>query len=76
MINLPRESSVTGTINSDRVDSPRLTSNNPVRNGKAVDGAAEDTFQEEESMKGSSFTGTCKDIPHAYIIVSEGSDTT
>ncbi|OAD56714.1 Potassium voltage-gated channel protein Shaw [Eufriesea mexicana] len=74
VINLPRESTVTGTINSDRVDSPRLTSNNPVRNGKAVDGATEDTFQGEESKKGSSFTGTRKDIPHTYIIVSEGSD--
>lgn len=64
MINLPRESTVGGSINSDRVDSSLLASNNPVKNGKTVDEAME--LQEEGRKRGNSFTGNCKDshLPH------------
>ncbi|XP_043787541.1 potassium voltage-gated channel protein Shaw-like isoform X6 [Apis laboriosa] len=59
MINLPRESTVGGSINSDRVDSPLLASNNPVKNGKTVDEAMDDVLQEEGRKRGNSFTGNC-----------------
>lgn len=75
VINLPQESTVTGTINSDRVDSPHLATNNPVKNGTAVDGATYDTYQREEGKKASWFTGTSKDIPHTYIIVPDTLET-
>ncbi|XP_016922213.1 potassium voltage-gated channel protein Shaw-like isoform X1 [Apis cerana] len=66
MINLPRESTVGGSINSDRVDSPLLASNNPVKNGKTVDEAMDDVLQEEGRKRGNSFTRNCKDVhlPH------------
>lgn len=66
MINLPRESTVGGSINSDRVDSSLLASNNPVKNGKTVDEAMDDVLQEEGRKRGNSFTGNCKDshLPH------------
>ncbi|XP_031365611.1 potassium voltage-gated channel protein Shaw-like isoform X3 [Apis dorsata] len=66
MINLPRESTVGGSINSDRVDSSLLASNNPVKNGKTVDEAMDDVLQEEGKKRGNSFTGNCKDshLPH------------
>ncbi|KAK1122085.1 hypothetical protein K0M31_009926 [Melipona bicolor] len=75
VINLPQESTVTGTINSDRVDSSRHAGNNSVKNGKTVDGVTDGTYQEEESKKAGSFTGACKDISHTYIIVPEISET-
>lgn len=75
VINLPQESTVTGTINSDRVDSPRHAGNNSVKNGKTVDGVTDGTSQEEENKKAGSFTGACKDISHTYIIVPEISET-
>lgn len=75
VINLPQESTVTGTINSDRVDSPHLATTNPVKNGTAVDGATYDTYQREEGKKASWFTGNSKDIPHTYIIVPETLET-
>lgn len=66
MINLPRESTVGGSINSDGVDSPLLASNNPVKNGKTVDEAMDDVLQEEGRKRGNSFTRNCKDVhlPH------------
>lgn len=66
MINLPRESTVGGSINSDRVDSPLLASNNLVKNGKTVDEAMDDVLQEEGRKRGNSFTRNCKDVhlPH------------
>ncbi|XP_076169064.1 potassium voltage-gated channel protein Shaw [Ptiloglossa arizonensis] len=76
VINLPRESAVKETINSDKMNSVRLASNNPVKNGKAVDGIADDTFEDGVNKNGNSFVGTCKDFSPAYIIVSENSKST
>ncbi|KAK9308038.1 hypothetical protein QLX08_001773 [Tetragonisca angustula] len=70
VINLPQESTVTGTINSDRAEPPRHAGNNSVKNGKTVDGVTDDTYQEEESKK-----AACKNISHTYIIVPEISET-
>ncbi|XP_076753872.1 potassium voltage-gated channel protein Shaw [Xylocopa sonorina] len=71
VINLPREPAVTGTINSDGVYSSCPPGDNPVRNSKVVDGASGDTFQEDETKTGSSFT----DVAQAYIIASDNSES-
>ncbi|XP_031772928.1 potassium voltage-gated channel protein Shaw-like isoform X1 [Apis florea] len=76
MINLPRESNAGGTINSDRVDSPLLASNNPMKNGKTVDEAVlDDLLQEEERRRGNSFTENRKGVPHTCLVVADCSET-
>ncbi|CAK9832956.1 Potassium voltage-gated channel protein Shaw [Anthophora retusa] len=75
IISLPREPVVTGTINPERIDLPHLNSNSSVKNAKTVDGATDGIFQGEEGKKGNSLTGTCKDLSHTYIIMSENSES-
>lgn len=76
MINLPRESNAGGTINSDRVDSPLLASNNPMKNGKTVDEAVlDDVLQEEGRRRGNSFTENRKGVPHTCLVVADCSET-
>ncbi|XP_053998277.1 potassium voltage-gated channel protein Shaw-like isoform X1 [Hylaeus anthracinus] len=76
VINLPRDSAVTGTINSDRTDSPRLTADNPVKNGKAVDGIVDNAMEVDAKRNENSFMGTCKDFPPAYVAVPGNPEST
>lgn len=71
MINLPRESAAGVTINSDEIDPHHLTSNNPVKNGKAIEGIADDTFQGNKDKDENSFIGTHTDFPHTYLTIPQ-----
>ncbi|XP_076240629.1 potassium voltage-gated channel protein Shaw [Calliopsis andreniformis] len=68
VMNLPRESAAKSIINSDEIDL-HLASNNPVKNGKAIDGVTDGTFQGDKSIEENSFIGTRKDFPHTYITI-------
>ncbi|XP_031836395.1 potassium voltage-gated channel protein Shaw [Nomia melanderi] len=59
VLNLERDTVVSGTMNSDRRDSVRLVASNPVKNGKAIDGAVDDTFQEGENKNDDPHVGSC-----------------
>ncbi|XP_043264903.1 potassium voltage-gated channel protein Shaw-like [Colletes gigas] len=76
VINLPRESAAAGTINSDRTDATRLAANNPVRNGKAVDGIADNAFERDTNENGNSFVEGCKDLSSACIAMPENPEST
>ncbi|XP_033321500.2 potassium voltage-gated channel protein Shaw [Megalopta genalis] len=76
VINLPRDSVVSGTINSEGTDSVRLATNNPMRNGKAVDAVADDSVQEDENKNDDSRVVTCKHLPPAYVIESDNTKPT
>ncbi|XP_078053442.1 potassium voltage-gated channel protein Shaw [Augochlora pura] len=76
VINLPRDSVVSGTINSEGTDPVRLATNNPMKNGKAVDAVADDSVQEDENANDDSRVVTCKHLPPAYVIKADNSKAT
>ncbi|XP_076284966.1 potassium voltage-gated channel protein Shaw isoform X2 [Lasioglossum baleicum] len=71
VMNLPKDSLVVGTINSDGRNSFRLATDNPMKNGKAVDGVVADTVQEDEGKSDDTPIEACKHIPPAYVVESD-----